>query len=113
MNDRAGPAAGDELLRDVVRCVADEIRSYDLIVRYGGDEFVCALSGESLPAIEQRFARIAARLAEISPEASFSVGLAELGPDDTISALLERADRALIASRPSTEDQASSPETRR
>ena len=45
INDREGHAAGDALLRDVATdAIRSKLRSYDPIVRFGGDEFVCALS---------------------------------------------------------------------
>jgi Diguanylate cyclase, GGDEF domain len=43
VNDRQGHAAGDALLRDVAAAVLTHLRSYDELVRVGGDEFVCAL----------------------------------------------------------------------
>ena len=48
VNDRQGHAAGDALLRDVVGAIQTHLRSYDPIVRVGGDEFVCAL-GQACP----------------------------------------------------------------
>lgn len=42
-NDTKGHAAGDELLSDVVAAVQGVLREYDLIVRYGGDEFLVGL----------------------------------------------------------------------
>src|SRR5438132_6245992 len=41
LNDTDGHSAGDQLLRDVVAAIRERVRSYDLVIRYGGDEFVC------------------------------------------------------------------------
>src|SRR5438105_3467185 len=42
-NDTLGHAAGDQLLCNVVQSIRARIRSYDLLFRYGGDEFVVGL----------------------------------------------------------------------
>lgn len=99
MNDANGHAAGDALLRTVVRCVIEEFRSYDLIFRLGGDEFVCALSGNGLDDVAVRFERIAMRLNEGIPGATISIGISARQEEDTVESIIERADRAMIAER--------------
>ena len=39
LNDSAGHAAGDALLREISSCVASRIRTHDVVARLGGDEF--------------------------------------------------------------------------
>ena len=95
VNDRQGHAAGDALLRAVAAAIQANLRSYDPIVRFGGDEFVCALSETDLDAARRRFEDIAETLAESPQSGSISVGLAQLRPDDSLEELVARADAAL------------------
>jgi diguanylate cyclase (GGDEF)-like protein len=97
INNTDGHAEGDQLLQNVVAAIRANIRSYEPVVRYGGDEFVCAITGVDREQAEARFAEIRETLAE--PKHPFSVGLAELGPDDTVEDLVERADKALLDTR--------------
>ncbi len=98
-NDHQGHSAGDALLRTVTRVVSDEFRSYDLILRFGGDEFVCSFSGDGLDEIGKRFERVNVQLNGAIPGASISVGVSQRRPEDTIQMLLDRADAAMIATR--------------
>jgi len=43
VNDQEGHAAGDRVLQAVVSAIRTRLRSFDPIIRYGGDEFVCAV----------------------------------------------------------------------
>ncbi|MDQ3867325.1 MAG: GGDEF domain-containing protein, partial [Actinomycetota bacterium] len=97
INDTRGHAAGDQLLRDLVSALRAGLRSYDLIVRYGGDEFVCALPGADLRSAQRRFQFAARELSERDASASVTVGLAEFERGDTVEALVGRADAALYA----------------
>ena len=42
-NDRRGHAAGDKLIKGLAAALREGLRDQDLLVRYGGDEFVCVL----------------------------------------------------------------------
>jgi diguanylate cyclase (GGDEF)-like protein len=99
INDTAGHRAGDELLTAVARSIMHHLRSYDVICRFGGDEFVCSLAGQDLDGARERFQQIGTRLSEASSGATISVGFAERGEDDTLEGLIGRADSALIGSR--------------
>lgn len=105
-NDHEGHAAGDALLRSVVTAIRTNLRSYDPIVRVGGDEFVCGLSHTDLAGARRRFDEIRDALREADDAASISVGLAELGPEDTLHDLTERGDAALYRAKKETHARA-------
>lgn len=98
-NDRDGHAAGDARLRAIVDAMRSKLRSYEPIVRYGGDEFVCSVAGVELAAVQLRFDEIGAMLDSRDHPGSLSVGLAEMRTDDTLDDLVRRADDALIEAR--------------
>ena len=47
INDTFGHRKGDEVLREVARILSEHFRQYDMVVRYGGDEFVALLEAAS------------------------------------------------------------------
>jgi len=98
VNDAEGHPAGDELLKGVVALIRGHLRSYDLIVRLGGDEFLCVTSNMTLGEGRQRFSAISAALAD-SGEAAIRVGFAEFERHETVTELIARADSQLIHSR--------------
>ena len=98
VNDSEGHLAGDALLRLVGDTIRANVRSYDVIVRYGGDEFVCALVDASIESAAERFLRVNAELGS-GQRASISVGLAELSERDSLDDLIARADAALRTQR--------------
>ena len=99
VNDSRGHAAGDRTLREVAHTLRASLRPYDVILRYGGDEFVCALAGIDLPAASKRLALVNAALAQAPEHSSVAIGLAELRPGDSVEALVARADTALLTER--------------
>lgn len=99
INDADGHSADDTLLRDVVAATARHLRSYDPIVRVGGDEFVCALGDADIEEAGERFRNIVSTIKQTHPGSSVSVGLAALEPGDSLDRLIQRADRDLGATR--------------
>jgi diguanylate cyclase (GGDEF)-like protein len=93
-NDSHGHAAGDELLRATADAIRAHVRPYDLIVRFGGDEFLCGVTDVRMAEAAERFSRVNADLAA-TRKASVTIGLAELEPDDSVEGLVARADHAL------------------
>jgi diguanylate cyclase (GGDEF)-like protein len=95
INDAQGHSAGDALLKDAVRVIRSHLRSYDAIIRIGGDEFLCVMSGAAIQSARQRFDSVQAALAADSSRCKIKVGIAALGPEDSATELIDRADAAL------------------
>jgi diguanylate cyclase (GGDEF)-like protein len=98
-NDMEGHAAGDLLLATVADCLRRVMRPHDLIMRYGGDEFVCVLPNADLDQIRQRLADASAELSKSPTHGSITAGFAELAKSDSAMDLINRADRDLLARR--------------
>ena len=99
VNDTEGHLAGDSLLLAVADSLRACLRSYDLVMRYGGDEFVCALPNADMAKIRQRFADVSSTLASCPGGGSISVGFAELDDSDSPEDLIQRADADLLTHR--------------
>jgi diguanylate cyclase (GGDEF)-like protein len=105
VNDRHGHPAGDALLREVARALMGEVRAFDRVARYGGDEFVVILPNADLESAAQAAARALQRLAAIpSVDRSqagvrASIGVAQWFPAMTAEQLLEACDEALLRSK--------------
>jgi diguanylate cyclase (GGDEF)-like protein len=99
INDSLGHVAGDRMLQQVVDAIRESVRSFDLIIRYGGDEFVCAFPGITVADAMKRVVAINAALSSANEAGSVTVGLAELATDDSRDGLIERADADLYRAR--------------
>ena len=97
-NDSHGHTAGDRLLRATADAIRAHLREYDLLIRFGGDEFVCGLLDMTMEVAESRFDALNADLAE-SQQASVTVGLAELHEGDAVEDLVTRADEVMYLAR--------------
>lgn len=96
LNDEAGHAAGDRLLRASAEAWAAALRTGDLIARYGGEEFALLLPQtaleDALPVVER------IRAATPAP-VTCSVGAAAFDESEGPGELLARADAALYRAK--------------
>jgi diguanylate cyclase (GGDEF)-like protein len=99
VNDSKGHLAGDALLLAVADSLQACLRSYDLIMRFGGDEFVCAMPNADIDKVRQRFSDVSNALAGGPCCGSITVGFAELREHDSPEDLIGRADIDLLARR--------------
>jgi diguanylate cyclase (GGDEF)-like protein len=99
---RAGDhVEGDALVRLVGETVRANIRGYDVLVRYGGDELLCAMPNLTVSEARERFEQITAALTTAGTSHSVTFGLAEAEPADSLHELIGRADDALLEARSS------------
>jgi GGDEF domain-containing protein len=75
------------------------MRSYDLVMRVGGDEFVCALPDVTLVEARRRLDQLRAELLNSTEVRSISFGLSELSSGESPTELIDRADCDLRAAR--------------
>ncbi|HKC18652.1 MAG TPA: GGDEF domain-containing protein, partial [Candidatus Dormibacteraeota bacterium] len=92
-NDKDGRAGGDELLRRLVEALKEGLRPEDVLLRFGGDEFVAVLPETS--AKEARATMGEVQLAAARTGIRFSAGVAELRRSDDVVSLFARADGEL------------------
>jgi diguanylate cyclase (GGDEF)-like protein len=98
VNDVRGHQAGDDLLRQVAAVLHGELRPYDVVARYGGDEFVLLLPGSD----EKDACMVAERVrdtVEREQVGACSLGVAEWHEPLDADTLLEHADRALLLAK--------------
>jgi diguanylate cyclase (GGDEF)-like protein len=108
VNDTEGHPAGDTLLHLVAETMKASVRPYDVIVRYGGDEFLCAMPNLTLDTARDRMKDVTAALAEGKTGHSIAFGLATYEPGEGLDALIGRADADLLKTRSSDKSRGKS-----
>ena len=99
VNDSRGHPAGDALLRLVGETLRARLRPYDVIVRYGGDEFVCVMSDLAAAEARERFDKVTDVLRGVDMKYSITFGIAEAVEGESLETLIARADAELLAAR--------------
>lgn len=106
INDQFGHDAGDAMLVHLSTVIKSVLREADILVRYGGEEFLIVLPDSDIRGANYVVDRLQ-QVVQKSPmiyegkkiEATFSGGIAQLQADENGHSLIIRADKALYAAK--------------
>ncbi|MGE5893270.1 MAG: GGDEF domain-containing protein, partial [bacterium] len=118
VNDRFGHLAGDEVLKALAASVKESIRSYDILGRLGGEEFLVILPDTGFEETRRFAERLRTRVKHrfdresVLPEkvpVTISLGITVIHPDDeSIGDILRRADAGLYRAKTGGRDRVGS-----
>jgi len=103
VNDKYGHDVGDTVLKEIGRELKRIFRTSDYLARWGGEEFLVALTHTNIDDATQVLERLRAEIAGLRefsvPSITLSMGAAEWHPDVDLSAALKQADVALYEAK--------------
>lgn len=103
INDSHGHQVGDEVLRQTAALLRDSLREFDVLGRWGGEEFlaICLESGaDEMHIIAERLrANVAVYDFSLAQPVTISLGLAAWNHSESVEELIERADRNLYEAK--------------
>ena len=107
VNDEYGHAAGDEVLRVYSKNILSIFRHHDMVARYGGEEFAVLLPNTDSDGAVRALNKVRRRASETrwqtngsaSDVPTFSAGASLYKPGESVSAFIERADKALYRAK--------------
>jgi diguanylate cyclase (GGDEF)-like protein/putative nucleotidyltransferase with HDIG domain len=108
VNDTFGHKLGDRMLREVAGLVQAQLREYDFLARYAGDEFVAIVNDATVQQVEELRERIEKTVLNFSIEVrgqgrahvGISVGSSVFGVEgETLDQLLVAADQAMYRTK--------------
>lgn len=103
INDNYGHLVGDKVLAGVAGIIQQQVRPNDLLIRYGGEEFLLLLQAPNLEQAHLTAERIRASVAAaVLPQnlhITLSAGVAERNESEALEALIERADLLLYEAK--------------
>jgi len=102
VNDEHGHERGDAVLKEVAYVMRRSLRSFELVYRLGGDEFLIVLPGAALDDALQLGERVRVALEQARPgglEVTVSVGVASARGAVAFDSLFRAADEALYVAK--------------
>ncbi|MEZ5557034.1 MAG: GGDEF domain-containing protein [Pseudomonadales bacterium] len=103
VNDQFGHDVGDSVLREIARELRRIFRSSDYLARWGGEEFLVALTHTDIHQASSVLERLRAEIAGLqglsAPSVTLSMGAAEWRPGTPLATALKQADVALYEAK--------------
>lgn len=107
VNDSYGHLVGDSALTHIARFVLDDIRPYDRLFRYGGEEFLLAIPHTDMVAALPMIERLREGITKVAIPSNTaeplhltaSFGIASLEQNQSVEEAISRADQALYAAK--------------
>jgi len=104
INDDFGHTVGDLVLQAFAALIQTHLRAYDLMARWGGDEFVIMMPNTSRDEADACIERIRemvqqASLPGLPRTLTASFGISEHGPGEALESQLRRTDQALYRAK--------------
>ncbi len=103
INDTAGHQGGDEAIQKVAKLLEQSVRKEDVVIRYGGDEFMMAFFDITREDLEHKLSYLKNALKDISiennPEVHISMSFGAAYGTELVNNLIGTADKALYESK--------------
>ena len=108
VNDNYGHKAGDKMLREMARIIQGQLREYDFLARYAGDEFVAIVLEVEGSQVDELCLRIEEAVSkfdlpvgrDLQARVGISIGSAKFGTDgETLDQLLIAADHEMYRAK--------------
>ncbi|MCH7850585.1 MAG: GGDEF domain-containing protein [Nanoarchaeota archaeon] len=102
-NDTYGHLVGDEILLELAVTLQTVLRKYDILARFGGEEFFVLLPETGIKLAKRVSERLRTSLLKNKKmnkyEVTISLGVTEYKDKDTMERMIKRADKALYVSK--------------
>lgn len=103
-NDKFGHLYGDKILKKVAKFLKKSVRNFDIVARWGGEEFSIILKDANLFQGKKK-AKILLEEARKRLPVTFSIGIIQCNPEYSLKQIFQKADKALLKAKKQGKNQ--------
>lgn len=97
-NDEFGHLYGDKILKKTAKFLKNSVRDFDIVSRWGGEEFPIILRGTSFAQAKKRAKNILKKAQKELP-ITFSIGIIQSNPKYSAKQIFEKVDKAMLKAK--------------
>ncbi|MFZ5559225.1 MAG: GGDEF domain-containing protein [Patescibacteria group bacterium] len=97
-NDKFGHLYGDKILKKTAKFLQDSVRDFDIVARWGGEEFAIILQEATLEQAKKR-AEIILKNCQKKLPLTFSIGVIGSNPKYSATQIFKKVDKALLKAK--------------